>query len=199
MAKRYSDGMPRAHALAAARRGRWAVPLALIAGLAACTAPEAIPEPSAPPVRPAPPPAPLPAPVASTSWEDWPFTPGTWVYRRDEKGSLALFGLANQGAQFTIRCDRAGRRIYLSRPGFLEVGKSANMVLRASNGSGQYPLANATGSTPPYVAAVLSPADPMLDKLAFSRGRFVVEVAGAPAPLVVPAYPELSRVIEDCR
>jgi hypothetical protein len=38
----------------------------------------------------------------------------------------------------------------------------------------------------------------MLDAMVFSRGRFVVDRAGA-APLVVPPYAELGRVIEDCR
>ena len=40
--------------------------------------------------------------------------------------------------------------------------------------------------------------DPLLDAMAFSRGRFAVEVSGGPT-LVVPAYPEVTRVIEDCR
>ena len=40
--------------------------------------------------------------------------------------------------------------------------------------------------------------DELLDAMAFSRGRFVIEQAGAPT-LVVPAYPEVGRVIEDCR
>jgi hypothetical protein len=34
--------------------------------------------------------------------------------------------------------------------------------------------------------------------MAFSRGRFLVTVEGG-ASLVVPAWPELARVIEDCR
>ena len=38
----------------------------------------------------------------------------------------------------------------------------------------------------------------MLDAMVFSRGRFVVERTGA-APLVVPPYAEIGRVVEDCR
>jgi hypothetical protein len=34
--------------------------------------------------------------------------------------------------------------------------------------------------------------------MVFSRGRFTVEVPGAPM-LVIPAWPEPARVIEDCR
>ena len=39
---------------------------------------------------------------------------------------------------------------------------------------------------------------PLLYSLAYSRGRFVVEGGGA-ARLVLPAWPEAARAIEDCR
>ena len=55
-----------------------------------------------------------------------------------------------------------------------------------------------TGGTPPYVALALTASDPLLDAMGFSRGRFVIEQAGA-APLVVPAWAEIERVTEDCR
>ncbi|MEJ2457854.1 MAG: hypothetical protein P8Y58_06770 [Novosphingobium sp.] len=48
------------------------------------------------------------------------------------------------------------------------------------------------------VAVTLSARDPLLDAMAFSRGRFAVEAAGAP-PLYGPSWTEVSRVIEDCR
>lgn len=44
----------------------------------------------------------------------------------------------------------------------------------------------------------LRPNDPILDALAFSRGRFAIEVTGQPT-LYLPSWPELSRVVEDCR
>jgi hypothetical protein len=40
--------------------------------------------------------------------------------------------------------------------------------------------------------------DAALDWIAFSRGRFVVAATGMPL-LVLPAWPEPARVIEDCR
>ena len=40
--------------------------------------------------------------------------------------------------------------------------------------------------------------DPLLDAMAFSRGHFAVEVAGV-AAVYAPSWPEVSRVIEDCR
>jgi hypothetical protein len=41
-------------------------------------------------------------------------------------------------------------------------------------------------------------SDLLLDQMAFSRGRFLVAVEGGPW-LIVPAWPEFGRVIEDCR
>ena len=48
------------------------------------------------------------------------------------------------------------------------------------------------------LTARLNPGDPVLDAMVFSRGRFAVEAPGTPL-LVVPAWPEPARVIEDCR
>ena len=39
---------------------------------------------------------------------------------------------------------------------------------------------------------------PLLDAMAITRGRFAVEVEGEPG-LYVPAWAEVTRVIEDCR
>jgi hypothetical protein len=39
--------------------------------------------------------------------------------------------------------------------------------------------------------------DPLLDAIAFSRGRFLV--AGGGETLAIPSWPEAARSIEDCR
>jgi hypothetical protein len=44
----------------------------------------------------------------------------------------------------------------------------------------------------------LGARDALVDAIGFSRGRFVVEGGGL-AALVVPAWPEILRVAEDCR
>ncbi len=44
----------------------------------------------------------------------------------------------------------------------------------------------------------LNPRDPLLDAMAITRGRFAVEVEGE-TPLYLPAWAEVTRVIEDCR
>jgi hypothetical protein len=134
-----------------------------------------------------------PVPEPGSDWRDWPLTPGEWRYRRDARGAVALFGRAGADAVLTLRCDLAERRIYLSVSGTA----ATPLTLRASTTARAVPV-QPTGGTPPYAAAALAPTDPLLDALAFSRGRFIVEQAGRPT-LVVPAHAEIGRVTEDCR
>ncbi len=160
--------------------------------VAACVSPPP-PEPPRPrPTYTPPPPAPPPAPAAA-DWRDWPVTPGTWTYRRDSRGSRAMFGVANADARLVLRCDSAERRIYLSRVG----DDRAPFAIRTSSTTRAVPV-RPTGGTLPYVAAAFTPTDSLLDAMAFSRGRFAIDQTGAP-PLVVPAWAEIGRVIEDCR
>ena len=152
----------------------------LLAGIAAsCTPAPPKPAPRPAIVRPVPPPPAAPAPIGP-DWRDWPLTPGTWSYRQDERGSLALFGIAGGDAALTLRCDRGARAIYLSRAG----SAAAPLTLRTTSLTRAVAV-RPTGGTPPYVAAALAPGDPLLDAMGFSRGRFVVEQPGAPT-LVVP-------------
>ena len=53
------------------------------------------------------------------------------------------------------------------------------------------------GSQPTLVVA-LPARDPLLDAIVFSRGRFAVEAQGF-APIYAPTWPEIARVVEDCR
>jgi len=160
--------------------------------LAACVS--APPAPSPPPtqiVRPAP--APLPQPAPAANWADRALTPGVWGWRTDARGAVAMFGLPGADAALVVRCDRAAQRVFVSRP----ASSGSQMVLRATTGLQAYP-ARPTGGTPPYVAAELAARDPQLDAIAFSRGRFMVSLDGA-ADVIAPSWPELTRVIEECR
>lgn len=172
------------------------LPLALAACVPAsrAPAPPPVPTPAPAPRMAAPMPVlPAPAPALGPDWRDWPLTPGTWSYRRDGQGSLALFGSVGADALLTLRCDLGLRRVFLSRSGTV----ATPLTLRASSSARVLPV-QPTGGGAPYVAAALAPTDPLLDAMAFSRGRFTLEQAGA-APLVLPAWAEVGRVIEDCR
>ncbi|WP_375401898.1 hypothetical protein [uncultured Sphingomonas sp.] len=146
-----------------------------------------------PPTRMAAPAPTMPVPALGSDWRDWPLTPGGWSYRRDTRGAVASFGEAGAGPLLMLRCDLSDRRMLLSRSGSL----AAPLTLRSTSTARTVPV-QPTGGAPGDVAAALAPTDPLLDALAFSRGRFVVEQANRP-PLVVPAHAEIGRVVEDCR
>ncbi len=160
-------------------------PFGLLA-LAAC-----VPQPAAPPA-PTPPPRPVerpapPPPPPSANWMDAPQTPGEWSYG----GGRASYGAA-QGTVFSLNCDRGAGRITLARAGSA-AGRVSMRVLTETT-SRVLDAAPDGGN----VAAVLPARDPLLDAMAFSKGRFAVEVAGLPT-LYLPSWIEVSRVIEDCR
>jgi hypothetical protein len=165
--------------------------LAPLAVLGACVSAPPQPEPQQV-VRPAPPP-PLPAAAPVANWTERALTPGTWMWRTDPRGAVALYGPVGTDAALVVRCDRAAQRFYVSRP----ATAGSQMTLRATTGAKAY-VARPTGATPGYVAAELTTRDPQLDALAFSRGRFMIQLDGA-ADVIVPAWPELARVIEECR
>lgn len=163
--------------------------------LAAC-----VPRQAAPPPAVTPPPAPVaqavrpmptppPPPPTNLAWADAPLTPGTWNYRPAAPASSASYGPAG-APLFMVRC-LGGGQILLSRLGATTADRltfRASSIARTVNAA-----ARQDG-----IAATLPAADPLLDALIFSRGRFAVEAPGA-APLIVPAWPELARVVEDCR
>ncbi|MEO8456078.1 MAG: hypothetical protein ABI454_13060 [Sphingomicrobium sp.] len=118
---------------------------------------------------------------------------GSWFYSQTPGASEASFLNASALPQLTIRCTRATRRVTISKPAnravpFLTVWTSAQT--RAVPAS----FSPATQR----LSAELAASDALLDAIAFSRGRFGVSVSGA-AALVVPAWAESQRVIEDCR
>lgn len=168
----------------------------LMAALASCVSapkPQPAPRPAAPP----PPPPSIPAAQPQQDWRDVPLTPGKWSWRGGAgQASIAQFGVPGQPAVFALRCDMATRNIVFSRGGALAAPQA---VLLFTTSFGPFSLtAGNGGGQPPAIIAQAAARDPHLDQLAFSRGRFLVDVAGQPR-LVLPAWPEVARVIEDCR
>lgn len=166
--------------------------------LAGCSeTPPIVPPPAPRPVPapvPAPTPVPAPKPAPSADWRDWPLTPGTWAYKQDARGSVALYGVSGGEAELILRCDSGRGRIVLSRKG---VGV-ATVTLRTTSTLRQLAVQPLPAGPTPWLAAEIAPRDPLLDAIGFSRGRFLVEGNGLPT-LVVPAYAEILRVVEDCR
>ena len=153
------------------------------------------PPPPRPAARPAPPPVrTTPPPPPQANWQDLPLSPGRWFYRTEGQRSLASFGPSQDAASFAVRCDLARRQIVLSRQG---ITTGDVITVRTSYSARSLPLSVQTAPQN-SVFTTLPASDSFLDGLAFSRGRFTVEVPGTPV-LVIPAWPEPARVVEDCR
>jgi len=172
--------------------------LAAMVALAGCQAipraepPRAqTPAPAPAPGPVAPPPAPLPPPAQDLSWEQAPATPGDWHYRQGGAGSVATFGSDPSAPRLSFTCNSAAREIVIAMAG--AVGGARTLVVRTSGGDLQW--ATRGGDR----VEVRRPAgDPGFDWIAYSRGRIAVEVPGV-TRLIVPQWPEIGRVIEDCR
>lgn len=122
-------------------------------------------------------------------------TPGNWSYTQGAHGPVAAFGQSGVAPDFAIRCNRANRRITLSRAG--DAGAAGQMKVRTSFGEAIWPARTSAGA-PPYASVEIDAMDPALDRMSFSRGRFIVEVSGRPY-LAMPPWAEFARVVEDCR
>lgn len=173
---------------------RAAAALTLTFAIAAC-----VPR-TAPPPRPAPSPVATPAPVVTppaptfSNWMDAPATPGNWTYQPAQGGSAAIFGEPGLRPRLTLRCDRSQRRVHLEQPG----GNAAENVIIRTETSTRTIASTTTAGSEPVVRTSLPAGDRLLDAMALSKGRFALEVPGSPT-LYIPAWPEVTRVIEDCR
>lgn len=139
----------------------------------------------APRPRPAPAPTPAIAPL-SNDWRDATITPGTWTYG---PGPFASFG----NGLLTLQCDAGRQAIVLTAAGGTANGQVSVTLTTATTVRSLPAFASPTG-----LVVTIPARDPVLDAMAFSRGRFAVASAGLPT-LYVPSWTEVSRVIEDCR
>lgn len=160
--------------------------------LAACTP---IPRPVSAPaiVAPAPPPDPQPAPVHASDWRDIPLAAGTWHYADGQAISAARYGQDGLPAQVVVRCDKANRQIAIMRQ-----GSTSELVITTSSGTERFAAGRLEDGGVAMSGALFAANNPLLDRIAFSRGRFVLAGPGL-AMLAVPAWAEPARTIEDCR
>ncbi|MEO0591104.1 MAG: hypothetical protein AAFZ11_11165 [Pseudomonadota bacterium] len=170
---------PSPQTLSKAVLGAALLPLATLASVAACAS-EAQPAPSDEGVY--------------ENYLDAPQTPGTWTYEDEPAESLGLYGIPDPAHPFVIRCDKRAKRIGLARSTTRE--GPLTMVLTAETTTRQLVAQTVEGYG--LVAVDLDPKDPLIDAMAITKGRFVVELEGEPT-LYIPAWTEFSRVIEDCR
>ena len=107
-----------------------------------------------------------------------PLAPGQWTHFATAGGSIAMYG-----SHIQLRCDRVSRTVTIDRPN----APPAALTIATDS---------LTRTLPPN--GRLAATDPLLDAIAFSRGRFIV--SGGTGPTVaVPSWPEAARSVEDCR
>jgi len=119
--------------------------------------------------------------------------PGNWAYSANADGSEGVFTDANSQPQLSLRCVRSQRRVILSKPA---TAAAATMAVWSSTASKSWPATFDAATA--RLSAQIANWDPVLDAVAYSRGRFAVAAAGQ-QPLVVPAWADISRIVEDCR
>ena len=165
-----------------------------LAGCVSAPPPAPAPQPT-PRVAPAPPPAQATPPLpAFRDWRDAPQTAGSWSYHATAMGGVAQFSNPPSAtALLSLRCDRATRTVTIARAGVAP----GPLPMSVTTSTQTRPL-SASPSRAQTLEAVLPGGDRLLDAMAFSRGRFAVEVNGLPT-LYLPAWSEVGRVIEDCR
>jgi hypothetical protein len=119
--------------------------------------------------------------------------PGNWSFVPAAGGSEATFADTSGRPQLSLICTRATRRITVSKP-----ASAAAPAIAVWTSSSTRNLPASFNAATGRISADLVATDPLLDAMALSRGRFAVYVAGAPS-LVMPPWPEVTRVVEDCR
>jgi len=163
--------------------------LALTALAAGCVAPT----PPAPPPTPAPvrrAPVALP-PVLVRDWRDAPLTPGDWHWA----GGVAWYGAG--APLLTLRCTRPGAELTLQIAGTGQAAAAAPLMVSFTTTALVAPESG-TRSADGGAVVRMAVRDPLLDAMAFSRGRFMIAAEGLP-PVIAPSWPEVSRAIEACR
>jgi hypothetical protein len=118
---------------------------------------------------------------------------GRWTYAPAPGGGEARFVNATGLAQLTLHCTRATRRVRISKPA---TGAAPFLLVWTSSQQRNVPASFDPQTN--LITIDLPAFDALLDAMMFSRGRLGVAVSGSPA-LVVPPWPEIARVVEDCR
>ena len=153
------------------------------------------PPPLNPVVTPSPTPAPSLEPIIG-SWMNAPQSPGDWFYVSRPPFSFAAFGASETDFGFVMRCDRANGVVALGRVSEAQDERAMRVLTETSNR--QLTGEPRQGSIETLIATDLRASDSLLDAMAISKGRIAVEVAGEET-LYMPSWPEITRVIEDCR
>ena len=122
-----------------------------------------------------------------------PVIPGSWTYRTTPLGSEAAFLNGAAARTVVVSCVRTTRQVTFSRASAAPAASIGIWTSSASNS-----LASRFEQPAQRVTAATTAYNPLLDAIAFSRGRFALSMPGS-TTLVLPTGAEVDHVIEDCR
>jgi hypothetical protein len=157
---------------------------------------------------------PLPPPAAYRTAipglpEPWPVVPiftkddwlgltvinGNWRWAREGTLSVARLSLASGRERMGLSCDPATRLVSMT----IDAPPTGSGMVSVTTTTLSKDVPIASVPDRPWASRITFKArDPLLDAIAFSRGRFMIQQAGV-TPDVAPVQPEIGRVIEDCR
>lgn len=130
---------------------------------------------------------------AQADFSDGPVSPGSWSYVATQLGSEAAFMDGTGTRRVVVSCLRSTRQVSISRA---SGAPAASVSIWTTSTSRALP--SRFEQAVQRVTATTTAFDPVLDAIAFSRGRFALSLPGSP-PLVLPTGPEVDHVVEDCR
>ena len=147
------------------------------------------------------------APLSAFDWRDVPLPAGDWVWVPRAGGSEARYGPGGQPPIAIIVCDRAAGVVRLALPMTGPVtgpvngpmtGPTRSATITTSTSTSTFVAQPEAVGVLPTLAVTLPVSNRMLDAMAYSRGRFRVEIDGM-APVLLPSWSEVGRLVEDCR
>lgn len=118
---------------------------------------------------------------------------GAWTYNASNDGSEAHFTDANAVPQLILRCTLSVRHVTIFKP-----ASAAVPYMNIWTSSQRRSIASSFNPATGRLSVELEASDPLLDAMSTSRGRIGIAAGTQPA-LVLPPWPELARVVEDCR
>ena len=118
---------------------------------------------------------------------------GSWSYAPAADGSEAVFSNGTGTPQVWVHCTRATRRVTISR-----VAIAAAPTLNVWTSSQTKEMVASFNPATGRLTSDFGNYDPLLDAIVSSRGRVGFSYGAQPA-LIVPAWAEIARVVEDCR
>ena len=136
---------------------------------------------------------PLQAQTTGADFSYSPVSPGSWAYRSVTGGSEAAFVDGTGTIRMVVACGKLTRLVTLSR---ISAAPAATLSFWTSSATRN--LSSRFDQPSGRIIAQVGAMDPLLDALAFSRGRFAVSMPGM-AALIMPAGTEIAHVVEDCR